>query len=106
MSITPPQPIKDTEQEEYRQLIDFLHGRSPWKGRWFGDKPSGTHGAFWWRREMDKIINNYINQQVLSALNEVKSKAMPYQTGDDLGEVIDANLVDVADIEEIEKRYV
>lgn len=47
-------PAVDVEKEA---VFSFLLGQGPLEGVWFGDKPEGTRGAFWWRRHLRAALS-------------------------------------------------
>lgn len=40
-----------------RALVEFLLGRAPYDGVWFGDQHPTKKGAFWWRDELEAAMS-------------------------------------------------
>lgn len=52
----PTQPAGDAI-ERAREIIAFLGGASAIDGHWFGDRPEGERGAFWWRKYLPELLS-------------------------------------------------
>lgn len=40
-------------------ILKFLAGEAPYEGVWFGGKPTGARGEFWWREVLRKAFPNW-----------------------------------------------
>ena len=54
-------------QSELEVFLKFLGGSGEYKGRWFGDRPNGTDGAYFWRKDLRPIIEAYVTTRVKEA---------------------------------------
>ncbi|MDP9196105.1 MAG: DUF551 domain-containing protein [Pseudomonadota bacterium] len=43
------------------EVVKFLCGQGPLNGVWFGEKPEGETGNFWWRKHLRKALNTRAN---------------------------------------------
>ena len=51
----PYEPVKQ-EQVLVSDVFSFLLGEKPLNGVWFGEKPEGVKGNFWWRTHLRKAL--------------------------------------------------
>lgn len=56
-ALTPAPQSAETGEEaaRARMVIRFLKGEGPLEGVWFGDRPVGERGNFWWRKYLPDI---------------------------------------------------
>jgi hypothetical protein len=44
-------------------VFKFLQGEGPLDGAWFGDKPAGERGDFWWRKHLSAEVERLTQER-------------------------------------------
>jgi len=46
----------NNRDDELNNLLGFLYGENSYNGVWFRSTPEGANGAYWWRKELRRLI--------------------------------------------------
>lgn len=68
-------PNADTaDTVELSEVIAFLQGEGPLQGVWFGEKPEGERGNFWWRKHLRAAMRSAVPSGAAEALEGPSNK--------------------------------
>ena len=79
-----PSPTVSDEEPTFDELLDYLNGSKPYKGKWFGESlalKGGTEGKFWWRKYLRNLIHNKLREARILELQRIQKYMHEWKEG-------------------------